>query len=164
MITDGTLDPILELPTLTQTCTVGPTGLMFTDTTIEPFDWSCFVGSVQTFTPIFDRFGGPNNALSGNEFWAQGQTLPIGGINASYSIGVSTMVSDANGQIVSLFNVDLIMGANPAIGCYVSFGVQGVWEWNGRSGTIALDDDAFTTPTRSIAAIQDFKNALQVNK
>ncbi|MFT5892256.1 MAG: hypothetical protein ACI9Y7_002366 [Dokdonia sp.] len=164
LMTDGTLDPIIGLPILTQTCTVGPTGAMFTDTTMEPFDWSCFVGSVQTFTPIFARFGDPNNALSGNEFWAQGQTLAIGGTNASYSIGVSTLVSDANGEIVGLFNVDLT-GVNPAIGCYVSFGVQGVWEWDGRSGTIAFEDDAFTPPPiRSMAAIQDFKNALQSNK
>ncbi|WP_299680113.1 hypothetical protein [uncultured Dokdonia sp.] len=161
LMTDGTLDPIIGLPILTQTCTVGPTGAMFTDMTMEPFDWSCFVGSVQTFTPIFARFGDPNNPLSGNEFWAQGQTLAIGDTNASYSIGVSTMVSDANGETVGLFNVDLT-GANPAIGCYVSFGVQGVWEWNGRSGTIAFDDDAFMVPpTRSIETIQGFKKALQ---
>jgi hypothetical protein len=159
LITDGTLDPILGLPILTQTCTIGPTGAMFTDTTIESFDWSCFVGSVQTFTPIFARFGDPNNALAANEFWAQGQILPIGGTNASYSIGVSTMVSNANGQTVGLFNVDQT-GVNPAIGCYVSFGVQGVWEWDGRSGTIAFDDDAMTPPpTRSMETIQNFKNA-----
>jgi len=163
LITDGSLDPIIGLPVLTQTCTVGATGFMFTDTTIEPFDWSCFVGSVQTFTPIFARFGDPNNPLSGNEFWAQNQILPIGATNASYSIGVSTMVSDANGETVGLFNADPT-GVNPAIGCYVSFGVQGVWEWEGRSGTISFEDDAFTPPTRSIAAIQDLKNALQAKK
>ncbi len=143
LITDGTTNPtFFDLPNLTQVCVLGPGGAMFVDEVFETFDYPCF--GVMGVGPVFHAAGGSFGGI--NEFIAQDQTANWVGLDATYSLGQSTSVHNANPTAVNpgFHNNDF---ADPPVpGCYVFVnGLQGIWSWNGREGS-ATFVDAFAPP------------------
>ena len=148
LITDGsTIGNPFGAPNLTQVCIVSPSGGMFVDNVMDTFDYPCFDGATGTL-PIYitpaDGFGDIN------EFWAQDQSVTLGGAELTYWLGQSSLSSQANAVENSGFhNNDF---GNPVqTGCFIFTGFKAVWFWNGRVGSASFDDpfDGVPPPTRN---------------
>ena len=112
---------------VTEVLVVAPGAGVFTDMVFEPFDFACF-GAVGTLPMLL------NDPGVRNELWAFEQTSMFGSILATYDLGISSVIRDGNNLgYADFFNRD----GGGAPGCFLA-GSSGVWDWNGRSGTITF--------------------------
>lgn len=112
---------------VTEVDVIGPGGALFTDLTIETFDFPCF-GQVG-IPPLLWLVPGVEN-----EIWVQEQTSTWLGLPAQYDLGVSARVRDGNNLGYDGFS------NGDGTQCLIEQ-QQGTWSWNGRTGTVSFPGD-----------------------
>lgn len=131
LITEGIPNPdAFGLPLLSRVIVNAPGGNVFDDTEFDAFEYNCFI----TNGPIMPVF---LSSAEGNEFWVQQQTAVWAGIEATYSIGQSTLASTLNNLPNTGFHNNEPGVSGPR--CLAIKDLIGFWSWNGRSGSLNFD-------------------------
>jgi len=167
LITDGTPNTdAFNFPLLTEVViTVTNTGIVYSDTDFETFEYPCFFLPSGSIAPVFlheDPMTTPNGR---NEFWAQNQSFQLGNATLTYWLGQSSGLVDVNGATFANYGFHNNDFADPPVNvCSAIESKKGVWFWNGRSGFSSFDDP-FDVPMRASENIdyEGFKQMLREN-
>ena len=150
LITDGTPNPdAFNFPLLTEVViTVTNTGIVYSDTDFETFNYPCFFLPSGPIAPIFlheDPMTTPNGR---NEFWAQDQSFQLGNATLTYWLGQSSGAVDTNPMLENHGFHNNNFADPPVAVCSAVENKKGIWFWNGRSGFSSFDDP-FDVPMRA---------------